>query len=80
MKSLFAFVLPVVIAASYVTPVAAQFGARSGSLGGGFASRGMSRPLGGIAPGFTGLGPNRNFPNNCLRLPLRVFGLGTVLF
>jgi hypothetical protein len=54
--------LPVILAGLFaVAPAAAQFGARSGALGGGFASRGMSRPLGGIPPGFTGLGPNRNF-------------------
>jgi hypothetical protein len=63
MKSLFVLVLPVALAVSYATPADAQFGARSGALGGGFASRGMSRPLGGISPGFTGLGTNRNFSN-----------------
>ena len=63
MKSLFVFVLPVFLTAFYVAPAAAQFGARSGALGGGFASRGMSRPLGGIPPGFTGLETNRRFSN-----------------
>jgi hypothetical protein len=52
-----------VISLVAVAPAAAQFGARSGALGGGFASRGMSRPLGGIAgPGFTtGLNSRGNF-------------------
>jgi hypothetical protein len=62
MKSLCAFGLPVVLAALLgAVPASAQFAAHSGSLGGNFASRGMSRPLGGIAPGFTGLASSRNF-------------------
>jgi hypothetical protein len=50
MKSLFAFWVPVICAAGLAVPASAQFGARSGALGGNFASRGMSRPLGGIPP------------------------------
>ncbi|HWF07040.1 MAG TPA: hypothetical protein VG297_01185 [Bryobacteraceae bacterium] len=60
MKSVLAFG---VISLLAVAPAFAQFGARSGALGGGFASRGMSRPLGGIpGPGFTtGLNSRGNF-------------------
>ncbi len=57
MKTLLAFGLFVAMAAA---PAAAQFGG-SGALGGRFASRGMSRPLGGITPGFTGISPKQNF-------------------
>jgi hypothetical protein len=56
----------------FSAPAAAQFGARSGALGGSFTSRGLTRPLGGITPGFTGLTPNRNLSNrnNAFRRPL----------
>ena len=64
MKSLFVF-SAFFCAACLAEPASAQFGARSGALGGSFASRGMSRPLGGIAPPSVttrpGLGANRNF-------------------
>lgn len=51
MKSLLAFGVTVLVVA---TPAFAQFGARSGALGGAFASQGISRPLGGIpGPGVT---------------------------
>jgi hypothetical protein len=59
MNSLLAFGIVALIG---VAPAAAQFGARSGALGGSFASRGISRPLGGIpGPTFPALSPNRNF-------------------
>jgi hypothetical protein len=64
MKSLFAFGVAIILAAALAAPASAQFGARSGALGGGFVSRGMSRPLGGItptAPARPGIGANRNF-------------------
>jgi hypothetical protein len=60
MKSLLAF--GVIALFGVAGPASAQFGARSGALGGRFASNGISRPLGGIQrPGFTGVIPNRNF-------------------
>jgi hypothetical protein len=63
MKSLFAFGLPVVFAVAFAMPAAAQVGASSRALGGEFASRGSSRPLGGITPSFPSpnLNQNRNF-------------------
>jgi len=60
MKSLLALG---VVAFLGVWPAFGQFGARNGALGGAFASRGRSRPLGGI-PGpevTTGLNPRGSF-------------------
>jgi hypothetical protein len=64
MQSLFAFQGRLAITAILsgflaVAPAAAQFGG-SGALGGRYLSRGVSRPLGGITPGFSGIGGNRN--------------------
>jgi len=53
-----------------VTPAAAQYSMRTGSLGGSIGSRATSRPLGGFAPGFTGFGTGRNFRNGAARAPL----------
>ena len=64
MRSFFAFGAVVILAAALASPASAQFGARSGALGGSFVSRGMSRPLGGITPPDPvrpGIGANRNF-------------------
>jgi hypothetical protein len=64
MKSLFALGLPGILLLSFTTSATAQFGARSGALGGVPPSvRGMTRPLGGFSTGFSGLGATRNFQN-----------------
>jgi hypothetical protein len=74
MKSLFAFRVWVVIcAAGLALPASAQFGARSGALGGNFASRGMSRPLGGIPPPLAG---RPGFPSALNRNQQRGFDRG----
>jgi hypothetical protein len=67
MKSVFAFGCSVLLAAAFSSPAAGQFfnqgapaASQVGALGGSFASRAMTRPLGGIrppvvaAPGFPG--------------------------
>jgi hypothetical protein len=59
-RRVFALGLPVVVAGLLVVaPAAAQFGLRTGALGGSSGSNAMTRPLGGFSPGFTSSRINR---------------------
>jgi hypothetical protein len=70
MQSLFAFLASsVVVTALCAAPASAQYGGRTNALGGSYASRAISRPLGGFSPAYNGQGFNRTVRNSG-RVPL----------